>query len=65
MFQPFQSFQPSFLAHILGGIFLAIALGVYAYNYSTIPTTTNVLVLFLASIAVSLHSITHHNEDPK
>lgn len=56
--------QPSFAAHILGGIFLAIALGVYAYNYSILPTTTNLQILFLASIAVSLHSITHHNEDP-
>lgn len=55
--------QPSFAAHVLGGIFLAIALGVYAYNYSIIPTTTNTMVLFLASIAISLHSITHHNED--
>jgi len=56
-------FQPSFAAHVLGGIFLALALGVYAYNYTTLPHTTNVTLLFLASIAMSLHSITHRNED--
>lgn len=55
--------RPSFVMHALNAIFLAVALGAYMYHYSDISVVENITLLFLASIAMGIHSITHNNEE--
>ena len=55
--------RPSFLAAAFGGIILTIATILYIINYKSLSGFSHMNILFLMSIAYSLHALAHHYEE--
>lgn len=55
--------RPSFIGAALSAIIATIATILYLLNYKTLSAESNIQLLFLMSIAWSLHALTHHYEE--
>ena len=55
--------RPSFLAAGFGAIIMTIATILYILNYKTLNESSNISILFLMSIAWSMHGLLHHYEE--
>lgn len=55
--------RPSFLAHVLNGITLFVALILFGMNYNQFDTHAIIKILLLMSIAIGIHGILHHCEE--
>ena len=55
--------RPSFLAHILNGLLLAMGIILFLTNYKNISSDNIVGLILLLSIAIGVHGIMHHYEE--
>ena len=55
--------RPSFLAHILNGLLLAIGIVLFVVNYKSIKMDNMIGLILLLSIAIGVHGIMHHYEE--
>ncbi len=55
--------RPSFLAFILQGMLLGIAVIMFFYNYKEFSNKEIINYLLLGSVAVGIHSMLHYREE--
>jgi hypothetical protein len=55
--------RPSFIAFMLNGILLGLALLIFIFNYKSFDNKELVTLVLLGSIAVGVHSMLHFREE--
>jgi hypothetical protein len=55
--------RPSFIAFMLNGLLLGLALLVFLFNYKSFDNKELITLILIASIAVGVHSMLHYREE--